>query len=257
MRRLLLNLLPKVLLSSTTGLITRTPLPVSLRAPLYRWFARRYGADLDECQGELRGFRSLAEFFQRGLRPGARPITDTKIVWPCDGKIVSAGLIQKGCIPEVKGRNYSVADLVGDRDLAGELEAGSQATIYLAPGDYHRVHMPFTAKLSAIRKIPGTLFPVNPPAIACIKGIFLANARVVFRLRLADGRCGAVVMVAALNVGDTKITAAIGDQLAAGDELGRFGFGSTTIALIGPGGPSFAAVEQARVVRMGAAAATT
>ncbi|MHC5063766.1 MAG: archaetidylserine decarboxylase [Planctomycetota bacterium] len=251
MRRILLQLLPKLALSRLTGLLTRIPLPRALRAPLYRSFARRYGAELDQVAGELQDYSSLAAFFARPLRAGARPLADSPLLWPCDGRVVTAGELEAQRIPQVKGREYSLADLLGEQELAAEISGGSQATVYLAPGDYHRVHSPCAAELLAIREIPGTYFPVNPPAVACIDELFLRNARVVFSLRLPGGRPAAVVMVAALNVGDTRVSASIGDHLAAGDELGRFGFGSTTVFILGPGETRIEDLEPELRVRMG------
>ena len=252
LRRLVLNLLPKVALSRTTGLLARAPLPRQLRPLVYRTFARRYGVLLTEMHGELGSFRSLAAFFQRPLRPGARPLAAVPLVWPCDGRIVTAGPLHGERIEQVKGSDYALADLVGDQALARALAGGSQATIYLAPGDYHRVHAPFAGLLQAVRALPGTLFPVNPAAVGCIRGLFPRNARHVFHFRLGCGRSAAVVMVAAFNVGDTTVTAATGARLAAGEELGRFGFGSTVVAIVGAGEPAFAAAAPGQRVRCGA-----
>jgi phosphatidylserine decarboxylase len=123
----------------------------------------------------------------------------------------------------------------------------------LAPGDYHRVHAPFAARVLSVRAIPGTLFPVNPPAVACIRDLFVRNSRHVFHCELPHGVPAAVVMVGAYNVGDTRVTVASGN-VAPGTELGQFGFGSTTVVIVGPGGPTFATTSPATQVRMGAAA---
>ena len=140
---------------------------------------------------------------------------------------------------------------------SARLADGSQATIYLAPGDYHRVHTPWAGKLTAQSAIRGTLFPVNPPAVRCIPELFVRNARRVFRFELADGRAAAVVMVGALNVGSIVPTLAVGAEAEAGDELGRFGFGSTAVALLeGGDGPQFPAVAPETVVRTAAAVPT-
>ena len=253
LRAALLTLLPKVALSRATGLLARTPVPGPLRAPFWRAFARRYGAELGEVQGELRDFRSLQAFFQRALRPSARPVADSPLVWPCDGRVVTAGAVAGERIPQVKGRDYALADLLGDPALARALAGGSQATVYLAPGDYHRVHAPFAATVESVRAIPGTLFPVNPPAVRCIRDLFVRNARHVFACRLDDGRRAAVVMVGALNVGGTSVTAKPGARVERGGELGRFGFGSTAIALLAAGAPAFADVPAETRVRMGGA----
>ena len=253
MRRLLLTALPKVTLSRLCGLLCGTPLPRSMRVRLFRWFAHRYGVSLDEIDGDLGSFRSLQDFFRRPLRGGARPIAQAPLVWPCDGRIISTGRIEAGRIPQVKGRDYAVADLLGDHALATQLVGGSQATIYLAPGDYHRVHSPFAATISAVRALPGTLFPVNPPAVQCIPNLFPRNSRHVFHCTLSNGTAAVVVMVGAYNVGGTRITAAQG-TVRAGDEIGQFGFGSTVVALTGPGGPAFREMDPQQGVRMGEAA---
>lgn len=250
-RALLLTALPKVALSRGTGLLARLPLPRRLRPFCYRCFARIYGADLAEVDGDLAAFGSLQQFFQRPLRAGARPVAAAPLVWPCDGRVVTAGPIAGDRIPQVKGIDYGLGELLADRALAAALAGGSQATVYLAPGDYHRVHAPFAARVEAVTPIAGTLFPVNPQAVRCIPRLFARNARHVFRCTLADGRAAAVVMVGAFNVGGTIVTAAPGSRLAPGDELGRFGFGSTAVALVAPGGAAFAEVAPGTRVRMG------
>ena len=248
LRRLLLTALPKVALSRLCGLAAATPLPRRVRPRLYGWFAARYGVDLGEVAGEPASFRSLQQFFQRPLRPGSRPIAAGELVWPCDGRIVTTGVVAGDRIDQVKGNSYSLTDLLGDAGLAGRLAGGSQATIYLAPGDYHRVHAPFRAAITAVVPLRGTLFPVNPPAVRCIRDLFARNARHVFHCRLAGGLPAAVVMVGAYNVGGTVITAATGN-VAAGDEIGQFGFGSTVVVVVAPGGPRFAeAAPEQRVV---------
>ncbi|MGE3174046.1 MAG: archaetidylserine decarboxylase [Planctomycetota bacterium] len=253
-RAVLLNLLPKVVLSRATGLLTRLPLPGGLRGPFFRWFARRYGADLAQIDGDLRQFASLQQFFQRSLRAGARRIADVPLVWPCDGRIVTAGPVRQGRIEQVKGNDYPLADLLGDSALAQQLDGGSQVTVYLAPGDYHRVHAPFAATVERVAALPGTLFPVNPPAVRCIRDLFARNSRHVFHCRLHDGRRGAVVMVGAFNVGGTSVTAVPGTVVWPGGELGRFGFGSTAVAIVQRGAPAFATPAPETRVWMGGAA---
>lgn len=255
LRRILLELLPKALLSRTTGLLTRIPLPRGLRGPLFRAFARRYGAALEQMQGNPEDYRSFAAFFRRPLLPDARPLGDTPLVWPCDGKVVTTGPIAGDRIPQIKGQDYGLEEFVGDAELAAALSGGSQATVYLAPGDYHRVHSPFDGELRGVRPIPGTLFPVNPPAVRAIPKLFVRNARHVLPCRLGDGRAAAVVLVGALNVGDTSITAQPG-PVQRGQELGQFGFGSTAVVLMGPGEPSWPECPPDLAVAMGAGVST-
>ena len=252
-RRLLLTALPKVPLSRLTGLLTSAPVPGFARAPFYRWFAGRYGAELDDVAAELSSFRSLQAFFRRALKPDARPVADAALVWPCDGRVVTAGRIRGGRIPQVKGNDYALRDLLDDAELAEALEGGEQATVYLAPGDYHRVHSPFDGEVQDVRALPGTLFPVNPPAVRCIDQLFVRNSRHVFSMRTDSGAPAALVMVGAYNVGYTSITRREG-SVRRGEELGQFGFGSTVVLVLGPGSPPLAAPAPERRILMGEAA---
>lgn len=252
-RRLLLTALPKVPLSRACGWLASSPLPRSLRPGFYAWFARRYGASLEEIDGALDSFRSLQQFFRRPLRDGARPVAASALVWPCDGRIVTCGPVVGGRIAQVKGNDYALADLLACDELARALDGGSQATIYLAPGDYHRVHAPFAAAIEAVTAVRGTLFPVNPPAVRCIDNLFVRNSRHVFRCRLRSGTPAAVVMVGAYNVGGTVVTRD-GGEVQAGEEIGQFGFGSTVVAVVGPGSAGFAELPPEHRVLMGQAA---
>lgn len=253
LRRLTLTALPKVLLSRLCGLATSIPLPRFARRRFFSWFARRYGASLEEVPGALTDYRSLQAFFRRSLTKEARPVADTTLVWPCDGRIVTAGPFADGRIPQVKGNDYSLADLLGCSELAEQLAGGQQATIYLAPGDYHRVHSAFAGEVFNVTALPGTLFPVNPPAVRCIDNLFARNSRHVFRCRMSDGTPAAIVMVGAYNVGGTKITVPNG-KIEKGQEVGQFGFGSTVVLVLGAGATPLLPAAPEQRTRMGEAA---
>ena len=256
LRRALLTALPKVALSRLTRVGANLPLPTGLRAVLYRRFAQRYGAALDEVERPLTDYRTFAAFFARRLQPAARPLPDPapEMAWPCDGKVVGSGALQGDCLPPIKGTTYRVAELVEDAALAATLDGGSYAIVYLAPGDYHRVHAPFSFVAERHRHIPGGLFPVNDAAVASIPRLFARNEREVLAGRLDDGRPAAVLLVAALNVGDTTITCELPGRVAVGDELGAFGLGSTVIVMVGPGGTAWPATAANTAVRCRAGA---
>ena len=253
LRRVVLTALPKSLLSRTTGLLTRMVLPRFLRGAVYGCFSWRYGVNREEMAQEFRDYDRLATFFQRPLRAGARPIAaDAAWVWPCDGRVITTGRIQDGRIPQVKGRDYQLEQLLQDHELAAQLRDGHQLTIYLAPGDYHRVHSPYAGQITRVVHLPGKLFPVNPGAVDSIPDLFPRNERVVFHYRLAAGLPAAVVLVSALNVGDTHVSHGEG-PVATGDEIGRFGFGSTVVVLVPAAGPTCAEIQRETPVRMGQA----
>ena len=122
-------------------------------------------------------------------------------------------------------------------------------TIYLAPFNYHRVHMPLRGELQDTVYVPGRLFSVNAVTAQHVPGLFARNERV---LTLFDSGAGqfALVLVGALNVG-SMATVWAGDitpaarravtrlpgpptALEKGAELGRFNMGSTVILLFEP-----------------------
>lgn len=226
-----------------------------MRPAVYSRFAQRYGVNLDDIDRELVEFRSLSEFFARPLAPGARPVDrQAALVWPCDGRIVTSGAIAGERVPQVKGADYALTHLLIDGELGQRLAGGTQATIYLAPGDYHRVHAPFAGQVLRSWHVSGGLFPVNPPAVSSVPDLFVRNERVVFECRLADGRAAAVVMVAALNVSNIRVRPPVPRTIQIGEEIGTFGFGSTVVTVLEKGAPGFPDLAPETVVRTGRAA---
>ena len=236
-------------------------LPVPLRGLAYRAFARAVGANLDEIELELGGYRSLGDFFARRLRPGARAVDPAPdaIVSPCDGIVAARGTAVQGALVQAKGRTYQLAELVADAELAGQLTGGAYATIYLSPRDYHRVHAPADARVLGYDYLPGALWPVNPRLAARRDGLLTRNERVVIRMHA--GRLGhvALVMVGASGVGNIRLVPELGASGSAtdsatwraageprrvelsgvtvrrGDELGAFRLGSTVVLVFEPG----------------------
>ncbi|VTR51142.1 Phosphatidylserine decarboxylase proenzyme [Serratia fonticola] len=119
------------------------------------------------------------EFFVRPLRDGARPIVAEPhvLALPADGAISPArcdprrsdfsrpkAIITrwKPCWPAtICWRSLSVTACF--------------ATTYLAPSDYHRVHMPCDGVLREMIYVPGDLFSVNPLTAANVPNLFCAQ----------------------------------------------------------------------------------
>lgn len=259
---------PKGLFTHGIGWAARRHVPRPLRASLYGRFAQRVGADLDELDRPLEGYSSFDDFFTRALPPGARPVEhgDDVAVSPCDGVISEVGLSEGGRMIQCKGLDYTVRGLLADENEARAFAGGPYATIYLAPKNYHRVHTPTGGAITGYRHVPGAFFPVNPPSVRQVAGLFSINERLI---TLVDGPLGriAVVMVAAMGVG--HMTASY-DQVEThrggtgrvrtyvdpkpiekGAELGIFHLGSTVIVLFQPGRVTLAGLEKGRAIRMG------
>ncbi|MES1916081.1 MAG: hypothetical protein MHM6MM_007934, partial [Cercozoa sp. M6MM] len=79
------------------------------------------------------------------------------------------------------------------------------AVLYLAPGDYHRMHAPCDMVVHQRRHFPGTLFPVHPRCLSVVPGLLAVNERVVLEGEWAWGHMS-YIPVAAHNVGDIALS---------------------------------------------------
>jgi phosphatidylserine decarboxylase len=217
-----------------------------------RCFLKLYRVDMTEAaESDPYRYGSFNEFFTRALKDGARAIAGdaAAIASPVDGCISEAGTIDRDRLLQAKGRHYRLTELLAAQPWASRFEGGSFATIYLAPFNYHRVHMPLLGTLQETVYVPGRLFSVNAVTAQHVPGLFARNERI---LTLFDSSVGqyALVLVGALNVG-SMATVWAGDitpaarrvvtrvpgpptTLEKGAELGRFNMGSTVILLFEP-----------------------
>ena len=218
-----------------------------------RWFTRRYGVDLSVVPDPApASYPHFNAFFTRALTPGARPLEGGPgtVVAPADGAVAAAGSMDGRNIVQAKNRTYTLEALFGgDERAAAEFDGGRFATIYLAPRDYHRVHMPITGRLRSTVYVPGELFSVNPVTVDAIGGLFARNERVVSFFDTDLGPL-AITMVGAVFVGCIELVwrgvvtpprrrealvEHYGDRdvvLEQGREMGRFNMGSTVIVTL-------------------------
>ena len=250
-------LLPQHFLSRQVHRLARSRLK-PLKNALIGSFVRHFHPDMsDAADPEPLDYPSFNAFFTRSLRPGSRPCDPDPraLTSPVDGTISQIGRLDGLTLLQAKGHEYSVAALLGDASgWAGRFAGGSFATLYLAPYNYHRIHMPTAGTLSAAWFVPGRLFSVNAVTAAAVPGLFARNERVVCAFE--EGSLAfALALVGALFVGSIA-TVWHGDvtpcsprraaplpiggdrapsRLERGAELGRFNMGSTVILLLPPG----------------------
>lgn len=238
-------------------------------------FVKKYNVDMTTAiETNPLAYPSFNAFFTRKLRADARPITTQirEIACPADGAISQLGTINAGRLIQAKGFDFSVLELLGgDKALAETFAQGQFATIYLAPKDYHRVHMPLSGTLQSMTYIPGKLFSVNQTTAEHIPRLFARNERVVCVFNTQTGPM-VVIMVGAFFVASIHtawagpvapqagctITTTLYEQseirLEKGAEMGHFELGSTVIVLFPKGCMQWDENLQAdSVVRMGAA----
>jgi phosphatidylserine decarboxylase len=248
--------LPQHFLSRIVLRVTRIRLwPV--KNLLIRSFLRGFKVNMSEAaQPNPLQYASFNAFFTRALRPGARAtdIDPGALVSPVDGTVSQIGRLDGSKLLQAKGHDYTLEALLdGAPEWAQRFTGGAFATLYLAPYNYHRIHMPIAGTLRAAWFVPGKLFSVNAVTAAAVPGLFAKNERVVCVFE--DGpRAFAMVLVGALFVGSIA-TVWHGDvaprsprqrvdlpldtsrsplKLSKGAEMGRFNMGSTVILLTPP-----------------------
>jgi len=240
-----MTLYPRVWGSQLAGRLASLPLPRLLRQPVLGLFVNHYQVNLDEAEKNLIEYTSLQDFFTRKLKTGLRPQEAPAPGYlnsPVDGTILSEGRIHQGALFQAKGKPYTLGELLLNESDLAVFEGGSFMTLYLAPYNYHRFHMPCEAQVTSLREIDGDLWPVNEKAVSHVDQLYVKNKRSVLRLKTAEGLEIALVFVGATHVGHIRILPewqqASDRQAKAGDEIGQFEFGSTVVVLIGGSGAS-------------------
>lgn len=243
--------LPHHLFSRLVGCLANSTCP-KLKRFLIRAAIKRFDINVAEASpNDPEQYRSFNEFFTRELQPGTRPIAaeSDSIVSPADGSICRVGSLCDQPDLIAKGHHFTLEQLLGGASSYSEALIGGQTvTIYLAPKDYHRVHMPISGQLLRMTYIPGRLFSVNTLTTNSVTGLFARNERIACFFKTEIGTV-AVILVGAMLVASIKTVWAStvvpcrdnviktwdysqdSMQFAKGQEIGQFSFGSTAIAL--------------------------
>ncbi len=236
---LLQEVLPQHLLSRIVGWLAGLEAPL-LITPLINLFISAYKVDMSEAAREnARDYSTFNDFFTRELKAGARTIAEG-IVSPADGRVSACGPIRNARVIQAKGIDYSLKKLLAQHDVDA-FANGSFITIYLAPNNYHRVHVPLDSELLSARYVPGDLYSVNNTTAQHVKDLFARNERLVCDMSSSRGKM-ALVMVGAMIVAGIKTvwrdakypaqrftTETLDQTFVAGDTLGHFEMGSTVI----------------------------
>lgn len=250
---LLQKILPQHQLSRLIAKVAEAKTPW-LKNALIRQFIRSYSIDLSIASRELpEQYLHFNDFFTRALKPESRPITAdaNTLISPADGTLSQFGAINNNQFIQAKGQSYTTSRLLaGNNSLAEEFSAGSFATVYLSPSDYHRVHMPWTGTLLETHYIPGKLFSVNQATAREIPELFAQNERLICVFATSFGKMAVILVGAMLVAGIETVwhghyvpaTAAVENfsdkdfdkkiHFSKGDEIGRFKFGSTVVLIL-------------------------
>ena len=221
-----------------------------------RRFIRVYGVKLEEAENsKIEDFVNLNAFFTRKIRQDLRPLVngENTLASPVDGCISQFGTIQDSLLLQAKGHSYTLSALLAKQEAVCQpFKNGSFMTLYLAPHDYHRIHMPLEGQLQSMTYVPGRLFSVNQDSVQTVPNLFARNERLICLFNTQAGPM-AVILVGAMIVGGMETVwagrvtpnrhhtpqhwqypSSKAFVLPKGAELGRFNFGSTVILLFGP-----------------------
>jgi len=234
-------LIPKHFLSRVIGYVAKSELSL-IKDLFINIFCLLYKIDLREAQREKKSdYQSFNDFFTRSLKSGARTIQGP-VSSPADGTVAALGYIDGDTLIQSKNHFYSLAKLIASNDV-DDFTTGSFITIYLAPNNYHRVHVPWTGELHHAAYVPGDLFSVNQSTALHLPDLFARNERLVCRFRTDAGPTAAVLVGAMLVAGikpvwleeaykpRLQVTKEMNRIFHQGDELGQFEMGSTVILL--------------------------
>lgn len=155
----LFKIMPKILISRFFGIIARIIFPRTIIDRAIGCYVRKYGVNTVEYTVPKEGFQTFDAFFTRPLKPGVFSIdrTPDAVVSPVDACVEQFGTINYGEIIQAKGVHYSLFDLIPSQTAMHFID-GSFITLYLSPGDYHRIHSPANGVVMGYFSIPGIFF---------------------------------------------------------------------------------------------------
>ncbi|KAA8784839.1 phosphatidylserine decarboxylase [Paenibacillus sp. 4624] len=197
------------------------------------YFVRTYNIPVQEAEKDWKEYRSLNDFFTRKLKPGMRPLdlSEHALISPVDAKITAAGPISAGTILNVKGQDYTLAELLNHSPHLEKYKHGYVFVLYLSPRDYHRIHAPVSGRKMESEHIKGKVYPVNDFGLTHMKSVLSRNERLITYIQHDYGEV-AVVKVGAMNVSSIQYADIDTQAWAQGDDLAYFEFGSTVVLLM-------------------------
>nr|WP_295969555.1 phosphatidylserine decarboxylase [uncultured Bacillus sp.] len=215
-------------------------------------FAKVYRINQDEMERPISEYHSLHDFFVRRLKQDARLVdkdTDS-VVSPVDAVIEDIGLITMDHQIIVKGKSYSIAEMLGEASRAEKYQNGTYMIFYLSPSNYHRIHSPVSGKVTKQWSLGTSSYPVNQYGLKYGKSPLSKNYRTITEVSLRQ-RSMAIVKIGAMFVNSIELLD-IGDSVEKGMEMAYFTFGSTVVLLFENGlFERKAAIDLPSVIRVG------
>jgi len=181
-------------------------------------------------------YATFEDFFVRKHAPKSRPIFEendrTKAVVVADSRVVVYPTVSQTKALWIKGRNFTIENLILDPERASVWSNGAVASLRLSPQDYHRYHSPVAGKVRWFQQISGDYYQVDPLCLNSDVDILTRNARCCIGIETEEFGMVLFVAIGATNVGTVEIHAPFrkkGTEVNKGDEIGIFQFGGSSI----------------------------
>ncbi len=204
--------------------------------PLIKSFVKVFNINMTESERPIHEFSTLHDLFVRTLHKDARIIENSdynSVVSPVDAVIAEDGIVADDVTLTVKGKQYSIEEMLGNKEKAKQYTGGHYIVFYLSPAHYHRIHSPVTGKVMNRWDLGRHSYPVNAIGLHLGKQPLAKNYRSISEIQTEIGMV-AMVKVGAMFVNTIEYTHQ-GSEVEAGDELAYFAFGSTVILLFEKG----------------------
>ncbi len=198
------------------------------------WFVKKFikSNKIDMSDYEERKFRSFNDFFTRGLKDGARPVSsgENDFVSPSDARLSVYDITPERYFT-VKGVDYQIADLLQNDELAQKFDGGKCLIFRLAVDNYHRYGWCADGTALKTVHIKGKYHTVQPIAMRRYP-IFRENVREYTVVQTEKFGTIVQIEVGALMVGRIVNNETNGCVAQKGAEKGKFEFGGSTVVVL-------------------------
>ena len=176
-----------------------------------------------------REYLSFNDFFTRKIKEGKRPISKKSddLISVADSKLLVYDINDRTEML-IKGKRYTVRDLLRDKNLSNQYKNGKCLVFRLTVDDYHRYSFVDDGIVIRTKKINGILHTVGPIAFKRYR-VFKENQREYTVLETKNFGTVIQMEVGALMVG--KIVNHDIKKFKRGEEKGYFLFGGSTVVL--------------------------
>ncbi|KAL9126120.1 MAG: hypothetical protein Q9217_004781 [Psora testacea] len=203
-------------------------------------FVDFYHIDMNQFEpSDISAYSSFEDFFIRKHTKSSRPIHEhdnpAKAICVADSRLVVYESISQSKAIWIKGKHFTIENLMQDKQAAQGFADGSIASFRLSPHDYHRYHSPIEGVVTGFNNIGGDYYNVDPYALASHVDILTRNHRQWVSFDTKDFGQVLFVAIGATDVGTVAIHEKwqkAGAKIGKGEELGIFQFGGSSIVVV-------------------------